>query len=142
MGMDTKRTGPDWVDMKALSQSLLETHARRAEGQRVTIDLSLTPEPAFVIGYRDLLRSALDRLVVGALDSMRNGGVLTLKVYRDRHVVVECCDTGRGGLTSTTSPKQVMQAHGGCLLRRTLPHGGACFIAELPAAGPRTVVAA
>lgn len=128
--------------MKSLSQSLLETHALRAERQRVTIDLSLTSEPAFVIGYPDLLRTALDRLVVGALDAMPEGGLLTLNVHRDRHVVVECCDTGHGGPPSTRSARQVMQAHGGCLWRRTLPHGGSCFVAELPAAGPGTVVAA
>lgn len=141
--METTRTSPDWIDMKSLCQSLLETFAERAARQRVTIDLALPPEDAFVIGYRDLLRGAFDRLVIRALRAMPDGGQLSLRLRRDPHVVLEVSDTGAPDLTTATrSSRQILQAHGGCLWRRRERDGGTCFVAELPAAGPGSRVAA
>jgi signal transduction histidine kinase len=141
--MDTKRTGPEWIDMKSLCQSLLVDHSDRAQGQHVTIDLALPAEPASVIGYRDLLRGALDRLVRRALKAMPGGGVLTLRLRRDQHIVLECSDTGEAvGTTPSRTTRALVEAHGGRLWRRSLHDGGTCFVVELPVAGPNKLVAA
>lgn len=141
--MDTTRHAPDWIDMKALCQSLLEAYADRAARHRVTIDLALPAEDAFVIGYRDLLRSALDRLVIRAFRAMPGGGDLTLRLRRSPHVVLELSDTGEADVPTTTRPaRQILQAHGGVLWRRAVKPAGTCFVMELPAAGPGSSVAA
>lgn len=141
--MGTFPRGPHWVDMKALCQSLFETHADRAARQRVTMDLRLDPGPATVIGYRDVLRRAIERLVERALDAMPRGGALSLHVMRDPYVIVECSDTGSADVPSNVRTSRAeLRAHGGCLWRRRERDGGTCFIAELPAAGPRHSVAA
>lgn len=129
--------------MKALCLELLETHADRAARHHVTIDLALPAEDAFVIGHRDLLRGALDRLMIRALRAMPTGGELALSLRRAPHVVVEVRDTGAFDATAVTpTVREICEAHGGQLWRRWHRPTGSCFVVELPAAGPGALVAA
>jgi signal transduction histidine kinase len=146
-GMDTARRAPHWIDMKVLCLEVLQTHADRAARHHVTIDLALPSGDAFVIGRRDLLRGALDRLMIRALRAMPTGGELALSLRRDPHVVVEVRDTGAFDTTTVTTAatsavRAICEAHGGQLWRRWHRPTGSCFVVELPAAGPGAYVAA
>jgi signal transduction histidine kinase len=122
--------------MKAICQALLERHAARAERQRVTIDLSLCPEPAFVIGYEGRLKKALDDLMGRALRAMPRGGRLVIRVERGRYVTVEYVDSGRPGSADDLSDvAATITGHGGLLWISEHPGGGTRFTVELRAAG-------
>lgn len=145
--------GPHWVDMRVVCQILAARARPRAEQQRVTIELLLGSEKAIVIGFAPLLLTALEHLASRSLESMPHGGQLTLRVFRDPYVVIECCDTGAGSIdhmtrswrsadlqradteTALAAAKQIIQAHRGYLWQRPSGNGN-CVIVELPAAGP------
>jgi len=86
--------GPHWIDARLLCRAAVHEVAPRARQQRVGVKLSLPDEPAVVIGFAPLLLKALDLVIANAMRAMRDGGTLTLRVYRDPFVVIECCDTG------------------------------------------------
>ena len=143
-GMSANRRGPHWIDMKSICQPLLERHAPQAEEQRVTIDLSLCPEPAIVIGYEDRLQQSIDVLMRHALRAMPHGGRLTVRVERDQHVTVECADSGRheSAADELTDVAATITGHGGLIWRNEPPGGGTSFTVELRAAGPARPTAA
>lgn len=123
--------------MKSICQALLEHHAPQAAQQRVTIDLSLCPEPAIVIGYEDRLQQSLDALMRRALHAMPHGGRLTVRVERDQYVTVECADSGRHeSADDLADATATITGHGGLIWRSEQPDGGTSFTVELRAAGP------
>jgi signal transduction histidine kinase len=145
--------GPHWIDMRALTQAVVEALAERAGRQRVTLDLVLCGQPAIVIGYVDRLYNVVFHLVMNALAAMPKGGTVTLRVMRGAIVTLECLDTGPGippaevphlwdacdRITAGGLPAShaMVTSHGGRLSYRPAPGTGACFTLELPAAGPR-----
>jgi signal transduction histidine kinase len=145
--------GPHFVEVRALCQAVVEALADRARRQRVTLDLALCTSPVYVIGYVDRLYQVVFHLVINSLAAMPTGGQVTLRVTRRTAVTIECLDTGPGvrpqdvphlwdacdrikggGLPVTHA---IVEAHRGRLSYRPAAGAGACFIIELPAAGPR-----
>lgn len=89
--------GPHWIDARLLVKAAIHRVAPRAERQGVVIKVNLAQESMTVIGFAPMLLKALDLVVANAMSVMAGGGSLTLRVYRDPFVVLECCDTGPSG---------------------------------------------
>lgn len=148
-------TGPHWIDMRLVCQILAVRAGSRAAEQRIQLGLNLTQDKAVVIGFAPALLKALEYLSNSAMDAMPLGGTLTLRVYRDPYVVVECChagaDTSLDHMTRSwraedmqrapanparaiEAARAVILAHRGQLYERPST-GGGCVIIELPGAG-------
>jgi hypothetical protein len=147
--------GPHWVDMRLVCQILVVRAGSRAAGQHVQLGLNLTQDKAVVIGFAPALLKALEHLSNSAMDMMPLGGRLTLRVYRDPYVVVECCHAGTDAALdhmtrswgaehiqrasanpalAVESAREIILAHRGQLYERPST-GGGCVIIELPGAG-------
>jgi signal transduction histidine kinase len=149
--------GPHLIEMQVFCRALLDQVAVRARLQHVKVRAALPDVPIRVIGFADELAPAVHRLLTNALDVMQREGTLTLRLYLDPYVVIECCDTGpaipasevpdlwrstRGvalaGRRGLPEVKAVAEQHRGRVYYRQQPDGGRCFIVELPVAGPRS----
>lgn len=68
----------------------------RAAGQAITVRLELDPVP-HVAGNGAELREAVANLILNAIDSMPDGGIITLRTRRlPESVLIEVDDTGEG----------------------------------------------
>jgi signal transduction histidine kinase len=153
--------GPHWIDARLLCKAAAQRAATQAQRQGVVVKLSTPQDAAVVIGFAPMLLKALELVIANALHAMRDGGgTLTLRVYRDPYVVIECIDTGAAaradqGLDHMTrswrreeiaprpsagvdarldAAREIIVAHRGCLWHRP-SGGGASVNFELPAAG-------
>jgi signal transduction histidine kinase len=132
--------------------------AGRARKQHVTVCFT-PPAPAlFVEADEEQLRQLLVNLALNALDVMPRGGTLEVQAVGPRpgddkgQVEVRVLDTGPGispellprlfqpfvsgketglGLGLVTS-RRIAESHGGTLLAKNRPEGGACFTLRLP----------
>ena len=83
------------VDLKAVCESLLETHLDAATAKR--IDLGLDAQPATVIGHEWLLRELLGNLVDNAVRYTPRGGTVTIRCgWRGGQPFLEVEDDGPG----------------------------------------------
>jgi nitrogen fixation/metabolism regulation signal transduction histidine kinase len=83
------------TDLGAVARDVLALYAARAAG--VTLEMKLDPELPRVSADADLLVRAVSNLVANAIDTMPDGGVLTLRTARVLGgVAIEVEDTGPG----------------------------------------------
>jgi two-component system, OmpR family, sensor histidine kinase TctE len=85
------------VDLKALCETMLETHLDAATAK--SIDLGLDVSPVYVSGQEWLLRELLGNLVDNALKYTPAGGAVTIRCHRSgaqRQAVLEVEDDGPG----------------------------------------------
>ena len=148
------------VDLAGPIERTLALIGGRARKQRVRVSFA-PPEPAvFVEADEEQLRQLLVNLALNALDVMPRGGTLEMDILAPRvgddgvPVEVHVLDTGPGisdellprlfqpfvsgketglGLGLVTS-RRIAESHGGTLLARNRPEGGACFVLRLPLA--------
>jgi two-component system sensor histidine kinase TctE len=91
--MRAQPTAP--VDLKAVCESLLETHLDAASAK--TIDLGLDAQPATVVGHDWLLRELLGNLVDNAVKYTPEGGTVTIRCgWRGGQPFLEVEDDGPG----------------------------------------------
>ncbi|HET9369916.1 MAG TPA: hypothetical protein VFO19_06700 [Vicinamibacterales bacterium] len=145
--------GPHWIDVRTLCQVLIRQITARAARQHVRLSVSVAPHKAVVIGYAPVLLRALESVAMTTLDALPDGGTLSLKVYHDPYVVLECTGVAGGAeldhmtrswrrrdeapAMDLSAAKSIVEAHRGHLWIRHQPEGGTCVIVELPAAGPK-----
>ena len=83
------------VDLKELSEAILETHLDAATAKR--IDLGLDAQPAQVMGHEWLLRELLGNLVDNAVKYTPQGGTVTIRCgQRSGESFLEVEDDGPG----------------------------------------------
>jgi len=83
------------VDLKELSEAILETHLDAATAKR--IDLGLDAQPAQVMGHEWLLRELLGNLVDNAVKYTPPGGTVTIRCgQRSGETFLEVEDDGPG----------------------------------------------
>ena len=91
------------VDIRQVLEQVVElTRARWADmpqqrGFVIDVRLEHSMQVPPIMGVQAEIRDALTNLVLNAVDSMPEGGTLTLRSYgAQHHVTVEVCDTGVG----------------------------------------------
>jgi signal transduction histidine kinase/ActR/RegA family two-component response regulator len=91
------------VDIRQVLEQVVElTRARWADmpqqrGFVIDVRLEHSMQVPPIMGVQGDIRDALTNLVLNAVDSMPEGGTLTLRSYgAQHHVTVEVCDTGVG----------------------------------------------
>jgi hypothetical protein len=142
------------IEMTALAHDVAALVGPSAARQNVRVELEPAAEEVFVHGDRDLLQQAVLNVVVNGVEAMKEGGVLSLRVFREGE---ECCmnvsDQGTGippeihdrifHLYFTTKGKgsgiglamtfRVVQLHNGTIDFTSEPGRGATFRLRLPA---------
>src|SRR5262249_50657555 len=133
-----------WVGVRQLIEDALRSVAAGLEAQRVSVKLDVpTSELAWV--DREMLHRAVTSLAQRALDGMRQGGDLVVTSYSFPDAFeLEIADSGPelsdaagGGVAAV---RRIVSAHGGSVLERNCPEGGAAFILKFPF--PRQVLEA
>ncbi len=148
-----------WVDLnRAVSDTLsLLQFKMRSQGIEATADLAPDLPPLW--GRESGIRGVCMNLMINAVQAMPEGGVLTVSTRRSgRGAVLRIFDTGPGVAPEieqriwdpffTTKPAGqgtglglavthgVVTRHGGTIHLEPNPAGGACFVVDLPLAGP------
>jgi signal transduction histidine kinase/CheY-like chemotaxis protein len=91
------------IDSRQLLEQVVDlTRARWADmpqqrGVVIDVRLEHSMQVSYILGVQAEIRDALTNLVLNAVDSMPEGGTLTLRSHcAQHHVTVEVCDTGVG----------------------------------------------
>jgi signal transduction histidine kinase len=125
-----------WVGVRQLIEDALRSFAAGLEAQRVTVKLDVpTSELAWV--DREMLHRAVTSLAQQAMDGMRQGGDLVVTSYSfPDEFELEIADSGPGlsgaAGNALTTVRRIVSAHGGSVLERNCPEGGAAFILKFP----------
>jgi signal transduction histidine kinase len=141
------------LDLGALVQEVLTLMAPEAASRKVDIAWSPPQPPAAISGDADLLKQAVLNVCRNALESMPNGGKMTVEVARESSEwVLSVADTGPGipeeerekifQLYYSTKPQgsgiglamtfRALQLHGGSIEVGGNPGGGTQFRMRLP----------
>lgn len=87
---------PSWLEVNSLLKGCLTLAEKDIALQSVAVDQRLE-EAVYVFGGEDDLKQVFSNIVLNAVQSMPNGGTLTLATaIEDRHVAVSVSDTGCG----------------------------------------------
>jgi K+-sensing histidine kinase KdpD len=125
-----------WVGVRQLIEDALRTLDRGMKAQHVCVKLDVpTGELAWV--DREMLHRAVTSLAERALDGMQQGGDFVVTSYSfPEEFELEIADSGPGlseaagaGLAAV---RRIVGAHGGSILERNCPEGGAAFILKFP----------
>lgn len=136
------------VNVNELVRDVVRLHSPQfaAVGRpSITPDLYLDEQVRFIEADPDLLRRALDNLVLNAMDAMPAGGTLTLRTRReDGAVSIEVSDTGTGLtreecerlFTPYYTTKQYGTGLGLAIVQSVVSdHGGKIFVESEPGQG-------
>lgn len=146
-------TGIKEFDGRELIEELGSLLGPQARHQRVNLGVEPGPEPLTLNGHRDRLKQALLNLAINALESMPQGGELTIQAAkRDTQAAIAIRDTGPGippellkdiyKMHFTTKDggtgiglyvaRSVIQAHGGDIQVESEAGRGTCFRVTMP----------
>jgi signal transduction histidine kinase len=85
------------ADLCALAKEIVDLMAPQAHLARITLELETPPEPVRLRADPDMLKQAILNLVANAMEAMKSGGDLRLKVdHPDGLVLLEVADSGPG----------------------------------------------
>src|SRR6202020_1668728 len=85
------------VDFRRLLDDVALLAYPEAEQHAVNIKRVVFPEPLLIKADLDLMKQALLNVVINGIQSMSQGGQLTIKAHREENVVVsEISDQGSG----------------------------------------------
>jgi signal transduction histidine kinase len=85
------------ADLCALAKEIVDLMAPQAHSARIALQLETPPEPARLRADPDMLKQAILNLVANAMEAMKSGGDLRLKVDQpDGLVLLEVADSGPG----------------------------------------------
>lgn len=85
------------VHIPGLADEVLALEEESARGRGVTIVRDLAGDGCVALGDREKLKQVMLNLVVNALEAMKQGGTLTVRVRsEDERVIVTVADTGPG----------------------------------------------
>jgi signal transduction histidine kinase len=85
------------ADLCALTKEIVDLMAPQAHSARIALQLETPPEPARMRADPDMLKQAILNLVSNAMEAMKSGGDLRLKVDQpDGLVLLEVADSGPG----------------------------------------------
>ncbi len=142
------------IDLVALAEQTLSLVRGRAEKQRVEVSLLRPVGSIEVEADGEQLQQVLVNLLLNALDVLPHGGRVTVQFRQANPEAIAVCvrDTGSGiapevlprifepftssketgvGLGLVVS-RRIVEDHGGILIGRNLPEGGAEFLFTLP----------
>jgi len=125
-----------WVGVRQLIEDALRSLAAGLEAQHISVTLDVpTSELAWV--DREMLHRAVTSLVQRALDGMQQGGDLVMTSYSfPDEFELEIADSGPGlsdrGSAGLAAVRRIVSAHGGSILERNCPEGGAAFMLKFP----------
>lgn len=139
------------MNLYALLSEELDSHARRAADQNVTVVRDLPGALPPVKADREKLQCALRNVYANALNAMPTGGTLTVRVsHAGEYVYIEVGDTGPSlpagtdlfDLFTTTLPpgvglglaiaERIINAHGGQIINKSDPNVGTLLCLTLP----------
>jgi signal transduction histidine kinase len=81
----------------ALAKEIVDLMAPQAHSARIALQLETPPEPVRLRADPDMLKQAILNLVANAMEAMKSGGDLRLKVDQpDGLVLLEVADSGPG----------------------------------------------
>jgi signal transduction histidine kinase len=85
------------ADLCALAKEIVDLMAPQAHSARIALQLETPPEPVRLRADPDMLKQAILNLVANAMEAMKSGGDLRLKVDQpDGLVLLEVADSGPG----------------------------------------------
>jgi signal transduction histidine kinase len=86
------------VDLAGLAREVTELMAPTGRVSRISIGFSSTSEGAYIRGDADLLKQAILNLVTNAIEAMKDGGEIVLRVDGPTggRVILEAADNGPG----------------------------------------------
>jgi len=144
---------PSEVDLVELLEGLIRQH----QGSASVLRLEPSGDIPLVVAYYEALLRCFRNLLLNAMDASGPGGQVTIRLWREEDQVrIEIRDTGQGipedDLERIWNPdfstksrgtglglamvQSTVAAHGGRVVGRNHPDGGAVFMVELPLAGP------
>lgn len=125
-----------WVGVRQLIEDALRSLAAGLEAQHISVKLDVpTGELAWL--DREMLHRAVTTLARRALDGMRRGGDLVVTSYSfPDEFELEIADSGPGlseaAGAGIAAVRRIVGAHGGSVLERNCPEGGAAFMLKFP----------
>lgn len=85
------------IDLTALASEVTHLVKPQAASQKVELDCKAGSTPILIRGDRDLLKQAILNVVVNGIESMKNGGRLTVETHQFAdHVLLAIQDQGPG----------------------------------------------
>jgi signal transduction histidine kinase len=142
-------------DVRELIRDLEGLLAPQAKQQRVGLDVEVPDAEIALVGHRDRIKQALLNIATNALESMPDGGHMSVSVGRQNgHATVSIRDSGPGippevmgriyGMYFTTKrggtgiglhvARSVVESHGGDIQVESQRGVGTCFRVRLPLA--------
>jgi PAS domain S-box-containing protein len=103
LGMVRENTSPEALDAGQILDQVVQLYLRKLQTARIKVEKQ-TGEGLQILGYTGELRQVFSNLILNAIDAMRDGGRLRLRVFRAREwsaerrsgVRVTIADTGNG----------------------------------------------
>ncbi len=85
------------VDLSALVKEVMDLMAPQGKLAGITLELDTPAEPAHLRADPDMIKQAVLNLVTNAMEAMKNGGLLRVKVAQgEGAVILEVADSGPG----------------------------------------------
>jgi signal transduction histidine kinase len=152
--MSSHRIDRSWQSfpLRDLVEEVILSLGSRLAAQAIEVFLDV-PSDHWITGQRELLRRALENMVLGAIDAMPEGGALVATSAAEPHAIeLEIADSGpalsdqqrheafelmpaaqRGGAGwGLAVVRRVAELHGGRVMVANCPDGGVAFTLRIP----------